>query len=81
MTIRPVTPQPVTQADIDRLDRAIVEIGVKGYSKVRSPDGAEITYRSVDEVMAARRAAMNAVRARQPAGIFARSTRARFCRD
>lgn len=40
-----------TQGDLDRIDKAIAS----GTAKVRYADGSEITYRTMDELRAARR--------------------------
>jgi hypothetical protein len=62
-----------TDADIARLEAAIA----RGELKVRAPDGAEVTYRSVPEMIQA----LSLLQNRMGSADFQRTTLASFARD
>ncbi|MFK4047650.1 hypothetical protein ACI2KH_22150 [Roseomonas mucosa] len=70
-----------TDDDLAKINDALLR-GVTGAVKIRFADGREVTRRSAEELIALRNVVQESLRQnRRQGGIFARSTRARFCRD
>lgn len=70
-----------TDEDLATLNAAILR-GASGPVKVRFADGREVTRRTAEELIALRNVVQESLRqSRRQGGIFARSTRATFCRD
>lgn len=70
-----------TEDDLAKINAALLG-GVTGPVKIRFADGREVTRRSAEELIALRNVVQESLRQnRRSGGIFARSTRARFCRD
>ncbi|MDQ1079702.1 hypothetical protein [Pseudoroseomonas cervicalis] len=67
--------QGLTQADLDRIDQAMVEMAVNGVAKTRFADGRELTFRSMEELVNARRLVAEVVKGSQRSGgIFGRAS-------
>lgn len=65
----------LTDDDLRRFDKAILDFGILGEARVRFADGREVTYRSMEELVSARRLVSEVVRGHQRSGgIFGRAT-------
>lgn len=75
-------PSAITADDLARLDRAILEGAAGGIGKVRFENGREVTYRTVDEMMSARKMLEAALRQQQRSGgIFCNASIGVYRRD